>query len=104
MLMHRPRSASLTVFEKSSAARRIVEDGRDRVGSSMPSITARKSRRHVAIPVRGRYACRDRPQRAAVDGIANIHGLERQRHFQKLLQLGHAALSFLPRLGIAKTM
>src|ERR1051326_4348426 len=42
------------------------------------------------------------PQRAAVNGIAHIDGLERQRHFQKLLQLRHTALVVLAFAGDRK--
>ena len=69
------------------AATRLSKTAATVVGASRPLMTASKS------GVTSRFQCAvgfislRRPQRAAVNRVAQIHGLERDRHFQKLAQL-----------------
>src|SRR5262249_54904585 len=58
--------------------------------------------RRLTMPVRGRVHAARGAERASVNGISKIDGLERQSHFQKLLQLRNAALVVFATAGNGK--
>src|SRR5579864_9123511 len=102
MLTQRPRSASLTVLTNSSAFTRWSKTAATVVGASTPSITARKSGvmsrfqcdvgcmlrqgrmappwGHVPFPMRRRLHVTAGAHGAAVDGVAQVDGMELERH------------------------
>src|SRR3954471_10766930 len=77
----------------------FVEHGGYGGWTGQPVDDAAKIRSHVAMPVRRRRHVSPRPQGAAVQRIAQVHGLEWQGHFQKLLQLRQAAFIVLAPAG-----
>src|SRR5205823_1687251 len=77
----------------------VVEDSGDGGGGGQAVDDTSVVGGHVAVPVRGRRHVPARTERASIERIAHVDRLKRQRHFEKLLELGQASLVILSPAG-----
>src|SRR3954454_11479057 len=70
----------------------VVENGGDRGRRGEAVDDALEIGSHIALPVRRRRHVAAWTQSAAIERIAHVYRLERERHFQELLELRQAAL------------